>query len=323
MTVRIVKLLGLALLVLLIATIILPALVVRGCDWALGPQLPSADPYLLNVYDHRREELVQMPLGYYLAGVVAAEMPAEFHIQALKAQAVVARTYTVNKLRQYGGSGCERHPEADICTDFTHCQAWISREEAWNKWPLFRQTGYWQKIVQAVTETEGEILTYMGKPIDAVFHSTCGGATENSEDVWSNPFSYLRGVSCGYCIHSPRITETITMTSQEVAERLGVSPEELKLEVVSRTESGRIIQIDVGGRVMRGLEFRQSLGLRSSLVTWLREPGRYTFTTTGYGHGVGMCQYGADGMADKGRDYIQILRHYYTGVELQVVGLGE
>lgn len=320
---RILKLLGLALLVLLFATIVLPALLVRGCDWALGPRLPLSDPVIIRVYDHQREELIEMPLGNYLAGVVAAEMPASFHFQALKSQAVVARTYTINKMREFGGAGCDRHPEADICTDFNHCQAWVSREEAWSRWPLFQRAGYWQKIVQAVEETEGEILTYQGKPIDAVFHSTCGGCTEDSEDVWTNSIPYLRGVPCGYCTHSPRIAETVSLSREEVAERLGISPADLKLEVASRTVNGRIIQIDIGGEVVRGLDFRHCLGLRSSHVTWLQEQGQYIFTTTGYGHGVGLCQYGADGMGQAGMDYKDILLHYYTGVELRIAKLGE
>jgi len=303
--------------------IVLPAVIVRGCNRGLKPPKTEVDPYIIAVWNHRTEELVYMPLGEYLLGVVAAEMPAQFNIEALKAQAMVARTYTMAKLRKQGGGGCSRHPQADICTDHTHCQAWVSKDDALAKWTFFRQDAYWNKIVKAVSETQGQVVTYQGKLIDAVYHSTCGGSTENSEDVWSNKFSYLRAVACEYCAHSPRMSETITLTLAEVAEKLGEQPANLSLEVLERTASGRIIQINVGSKTLRGLDFRSKLGLRSSKVTWLREAERYSFTTTGYGHAVGLCQYGADGMGAEGFSAEEILEHYYTDIQVTRVQLEE
>jgi len=314
---------GLTLLVLFVLLILLPALIVRGCNRGVIPPDVDVDPYMVAVWNHRTEEIVHMPLGEYLLGVVAAEMPAQFHIEALKSQAIVARTYTIVKLRGHGGSGCSKHPDADICTDSTHCQAWISKEDALAKWPFFRQSAYWSKIIKAVSETQAQVVTYEGKPIDAVFHSTCGGSTENSEDVWTNEFPYLRAVNCGYCGHSPRITETIRLSEAVVAEKLGEELQSLKLEVVDWTASGRIKRINVGSQFYRGLDFRTRLGLRSSRVAWLREQGMYTFTTTGYGHAVGLCQYGADGMATQGFNATEIISHYYTGVQVLRVRLEE
>ncbi|MTI93996.1 MAG: stage II sporulation protein D [Firmicutes bacterium] len=314
---RALKIAGVMLATMFVLILLVPALIVRGCGgYRDVPRVP-VDPEMVQVWNHQTGELMPMPLGEYLLGVVAAEMPVSFHIEALKAQAVVARTYAINKLRSRGGAGCDQHPEADICTDHTHCQAWLSREDAMQRWPLFRQGTYWDKITLAVSETRGSIITHQGAPIDAVFHSTCGGSTENSEDVWTNTIPYLRAVECGYCNHSPRLTETVSMTVSEAAEKLGVGGSSLEINVERRTESGRIISVSVNGQAMRGLDFRTALGLRSSLVTWLRDQNRIVFTTTGYGHAVGLCQYGADGMADLGFEFTDILQHYYTDIQVQ------
>ena len=324
MDLRLLKVMGLTVLTMFVLLILLPAVIVRGCSRGDPPLDTEVDPFMLTVWNHRTEELMEMPLGEYLLGVVAAEMPAEFHHEALKAQAIVARTYTVNKLGLAGGSACSQHPEADICTDSTHCQAWMSKDEAFARWSFFRQNSYWNKILKAVSDTRGQVVTHEGKMIDALYHSTCGGSTENSEDVWSNYFLYLRAVECRYCTHSPRYTETVRLSDTEVANRLGLSTQQLHLNVLSRTSSGRIDQIDIGNQVvLRGLDFRSRLELKSSQVSWLREQGMYTFTTTGFGHAVGMCQYGADGMASQGHSMTDILEFYYTDSQVLRVRLEE
>lgn len=311
----------------ILVLLLLPGLLVRGCNWS-GSRVPDIDPQLIRVYNHHTQELMELALGEYLMGVVAAEMPASFELEALKAQAVVARTYALRRLRTLGGGGCERNPQADICTDHTHCQAWLSKEAAMARWSFFQQNSLWAKIGQAVGETKGYYVTYNGRAIDAVFHSTCGGGTENSEDVWSNRHDYLRAKDCQYCLDSPRLTETVRMSQQEVAECLGVSAQSLNLRDAVRTASGRIIQVNVGGgTTMRGLDFRTKLGLRSARTTWLREPQgnsfTYTFTAQGYGHGVGLCQYGAHGQARAGASFQDILKFYYTGVSLDRVSIEE
>lgn len=316
------KKIGLVLLVLLVLLLALPALIVKSCGGKTLPKI-KADPSVIAVWNHKTETLEHLPLGEYLTGVVAAEMPANFHLEALKVQAIVARTYTIAKLRANGGGGCALHPEADICTDSTHCQAWIAKEEAVAKWPFFQQRSYWRKILRAVAETEAQVVTYQGNLIDAVYHSTCGGTTENSEDVWTNAIPYLRSVQCGFCSASPHQSDTITFSAASVAEKLGVPLEELKISVLSSTACGRIIQVSTGQETIRGLEFRQRLGLRSSRISWLREETSYTFTSVGYGHGVGLCQYGADGMAKQGYKAQEIIQKYYTGVQLVRVGVRE
>lgn len=312
----------LALIGMLVLLLLLPALLVKSCGDHKLPQVES-EPCTIAVWNHRTQEIMALPLSEYLLGVVAAEAPASFHLEALKAQAIVARTYAVAKLRQKGGRGCDRHPEADVCTDPTHCQAWLSKEAAFSNWPFFKQRSYWQKLCRAVEETQNMVVTNDGKLIDAVYHSTCGGSTENSEDVWTNKVSYLRSVSCGYCNDSPRLTETVRLSKTQVSEKLGVKPGDLDLVVVSRTDSGRIIKINIGGEVINGLEFRKRLGLRSSKVSWLLEGDSYSFTTVGYGHAVGLCQYGAAGMAEQGCTAVEIIEKYYSGVQIVAAEIGE
>lgn len=316
------KKITLALVGMLALLLLLPALLVKSCGGRKLPQVES-EPCIIAVWNHKTQELMSMPLGEYLLGVVAAEAPASFHLEALKAQAIVARTYAVAKLRRTGGRGCDRHAEADVCTDPTHCQAWLSQEEALANWPFFKQRSYWQKLCRAVGETQNQVVTNEGKLIDAVYHSTCGGSTENSEDVWTNKVSYLRAVPCGYCSDSPRLTETVRLSKQQVAAKLAVKEKDLNLNVVSRTESGRIIKVDIGGEVIGGLEFRKRLGLRSSKVSWLIEGDNYGFTTVGYGHAVGLCQYGAAGMAEQGFTAVEIIEKYYSGVEVVTAEIGE
>lgn len=316
------KKIGVIILIMAALLLLLPLLIVRGCQVKNPPEI-EGEPFILKVWDHRAEKLISLPLGEYLAGVVAAEMPASLDLEALKAQAIVARTYTLARLRASGGSGCDRHPEADICTDSAHCQAWVSQEAAMANWPFFRQRANWRKILRAVAETQGQVITYAGKLIDAVYHSTCGGSTENSEDVWTNVIPYLRRVECGYCQDSPRYTETIELKAEQVAEKLGVSAERLKITVLERTDHGRIIAVDTGQQVLRGLEFRSRLGLRSAKISWLQQGNKYSFTCVGYGHGVGLCQYGADGMAKDGHKAVDIINKYYFGVQVVRAQVGE
>lgn len=317
-----VRKIGFVLLLILVLLLLVPALIVRSCSGKKSPEI-EGDPYIVAVWNHKSEELMHIPLGEYLSGVVAAEMPVSFHLEALKAQAIVARTYTLAQIRKNGGGGCDRHPEADVCTDSTHCQAWVSKDEAVARWPFLRQRSNWRKILSAVSETEALVVVYQGKLIDAVYHSTCGGSTENSEDVWTNNISYLRSVDCGFCNNSPRYTETVQMEAGKVAEQLGVPQRGLNLKVVKRSDKGRIIEIDIGGEIIRGLEFRKRLGLKSSKVSWLQEGNQYSFTTVGYGHAVGLCQYGADGMALNGYLAEEIIEKYYTGVQIIRMQVGE
>lgn len=279
----------------------------------------------IDVFVESKGGVQAMPLEEYLKGVVAAEMPASFHEEALKAQAVVARTYAVRRMRIFGGPGSKEHPGADISTDPVLGQAWISKKECRQKWGLFGYLRYWPKIEAAVRETEGLVIVHRNRLIDPVYHSTCGGHTENSEDVWSGQEPYLRGKPCPYDIDSPHYGTVRDISYEEMAARLGLDALALKtvrgnrdafIQILKTGRGGHASVVRVGDKEMSANEFRLALGLRSSKFTWRLLPDGVRFVTDGYGHGVGLCQYGADGMARRGYKFEEIIKYYYTGVQV-------
>jgi stage II sporulation protein D len=283
--------------------------------------------------------LQQMPLEDYLVGVVAAEAPALFEPEALKAQAVAGRTYTVRAMKKYGGAGSGTHPEADISTDPKHGQAWESQAELRRRWGFWAYFRLWRRVSRAVEETRGELLTYQGQPIAAVYSSTCGGRTENSEDVWGTYVPYLRSVPCSWDRESPRYEETKRFTWADLEKRLGVGLEAVPaaagrgkavpLVVTEAGLSGRIRQAMVGGQLFSGVALREKLELRSTRFTWRPAGDAVEIHTIGNGHGVGLCQYGANGLAKLGRTHREILAYYYPGTtlahlsELKPAGAGQ
>ena len=301
--------------------ILLPALLVRGCDWGLTPSLPNASELVpaIPIVVYIEEELVTMDLEDYIKGVVKAEMPVSFHLEALKAQAVAARTYAVLRMRAFGGSGCEHHPGADITADAQRAQAFASGAPAdWG-----RQTYHYSALVeQAVRETDGLIVTYDDYPIDAVYHSTCGGHTEAAGDVWQQAVPYLLSVECGHCSHSRYYRTNYTLTWEEAARLLqvaGASPGSEIFRIDKTSASGRAHTISTERETWRGLDFRTRLGLPSTHFNHEVCPDVILFQCQGWGHGVGMCQYGADGLARSGRSFLDILSHYYPGTRVRPI----
>jgi stage II sporulation protein D len=306
--------------------LILPAVVVRACR----PPRSEATPH---TYAEDREVrllvdpegiVLRLPLEEYVKGVVAAEMPATFSREALKAQAVAARTFAVRRLRSRGGTGVPGG--ADVRTGVEQGgQAWLSRDQLKQRWGSLAFNLYWPRIEAVVRATRGLILTRHGLPIDALYHSTCGGRTENSEDVWLEARPYLRSVSCPACGHSPHARwSTRTLSLAQIADRLGEDAAAITaaaagrpfLEIASTTATGRAETVRVGDREWRANEFRLRLGLPSTrfIVESLGEQVR--LRVAGWGHAVGMCQYGADGLARQGLDFRAILHHYYTDVAI-------
>ena len=278
----------------------------------------------LHFYRADQKKVVVMELEEYLVGVLLAEMPSSFEMEALKAQAVIARTYTLHQMRSLGGSGCDRSPApADICSDSTHCQAWLDPVEAVVEWGP-ESEGFLERIRQAITETSGEVAVYQGKLIEAVYHSTCGGRTEASHALWSGgALPYLQSVNCPYCKHSPHYREDLLIPFTRLAAALPqditlpvASGENLPLEIASETPGGRVAALKINGSLIEGKELRQLLGLPSTAFTWdIKEEGLLVHTR-GQGHGVGLCQYGADGAAREGKNYRQIIMFYYPGAEV-------
>ncbi len=283
----------------------------------------------VRLYVHAEDRVRVLDLEEYLVGVVAAEMPAEFPQEALKAQAVAARTYIVKRLAA-GGVANPAHPGADICDDPRHGQAWLSREELKKRWGTVKYYNYYYKVKEAVDATRGEVLVYNGQLIDPVYCASCGGRTENSEDVWKAAAPYLRSVPCPYDA-DPTPVQVASFSLEEVDRALGTNLaavpasggsgaggefERPAVKVLERTATGRPKMVEIGGRRLAAVAVRDLLGLRSTNFTWRIEGDAITFTTTGHGHGVGLCQYGAKGMAERGYGYRTILGHYYSGVEI-------
>ena len=264
------------------------------------------------------DTVVEMDLGTYLVGVVRAEMPASFHQEALKAQAVAARTYTLHKIQSGGNHG----DQADICTDSTCCQAYISEDRARANWGDAADD-YETKVETAVRETDGQAILYGGVPILAVFHSSSAGLTRAAGEVWLNDLPYLQAVE------SPEETDRIPNYYSRVEFAAAACKEKLLdafpsadlsgpvsgwLQNPVTDSAGSVETVEVGGVTVKGTQVRTALGLRSACFDWEVRDGKLVFYVTGYGHGVGMSQYGANYMAAEGADYREILTHYYTGV---------
>ena len=299
---------------------------VRGCVMArrgeAGVSMPVAadDPIPIRVYDTRAEETVTRTLEEYLVGVVAGEMPASFPLEALKAQAVAARTYTLYHALH---GGCAAH-DAMVCTSSACCQAYADETRLRERWGKDYKENL-RKITQAVQETAGEVLLYDGEPIEALYHSASGGGTENAEDVYKSARAYLRAVQSSAEAGTARIVGEKTFTAEEFiaciekkrpGAKLTKSGLAGQLEILSKSESGRVLRMRVGSAEMTGRELRGALSLDSALFTFRVSGGQVTVYTRGYGHGVGMSQTGANVMALGGRTYDEILLYYYTGVTL-------
>ncbi len=252
----------------------------------------------------------EMDLEEYLVGVVLGEMPADFETEALKAQAVVARTFTLRTV----GVG-KKHPGM-VCTDPACCQAYFDPED------YVAQGGEGsdvEKIHRAVAETAGQVLYYDGALIEATYFSCSGGRTEDAQAVWGADVPYLRATDSPGEEGAAHYTDTVTFSASEFAAALGLDGSgdpESWLGPATYTDGGGVETMAVCGRIFKGTELRSLLGLRSTAFTMEASGGEITVVTRGFGHRVGMSQYGAEAMAATGADYASILTHYYQGAEL-------
>jgi len=264
-------------------------------------------------------KLADMKLEDYLVGVVAAEMPASFEPEALKAQAVAARTYTLYK-RDHGG--CSAHSGADICTDSNHCQAYVTGAEMTKNWGSKKEE-YLKKITDAVNSTTGQVIYYEGKEIQVFYFASAGGQTEDSENVYSKALPYLRSVESEGEENSSHYYGEITVSVSDFKKKMekfssGISFDSLPLiGNITRFESGRVESIKIGSHTFTGREIREAFALNSANFTIDQTSDAITFHTVGFGHGVGMSQTGANAMAKQGANYLDILTHYFTGVTVQ------
>ncbi|WP_026011384.1 SpoIID/LytB domain-containing protein [Paenibacillus sp. OSY-SE] len=297
----------------------------------------------VRVYLSGTRQVERVALEQYVRGVIAAEMPSDFELEALKAQAIAARTYIVRRLLAQDASGA---PEGADVTDTVAHQAYVPLAELER-----RPQDAVAKLNRAVNETKDIVLTYKGEPIMAAFFSTSNGYTENAEDYWTNPVPYLKSVSSPWDqAISPRYTEQVEMEVSTVLAKLGLSanavpalsrlldssngtnhtpPEPSKhdsklsaaafskdIRILSHTPGERVEHVRIGTHQFTGREIREKLDLRSSAFEWKMEGDKVLITTFGFGHGVGMSQYGAQGMAKEGASAEKIVTYYYKGVSL-------
>ena len=266
----------------------------------------------VGVYLTEEDTVIEMTLEEYITCVVAAEMPYTFYTEALKAQAVAARTYCLYKL--YHGSTHEGG--AQVCSDYSHCAAFVTRDDLLSRYGEQVTNSIVTKISNAVRATEGQILTYNDEPILAAFHSRSYKYTESSLNVWGGYRPYLISVPSP---ESDSIT-SVTLSDSQIFELFSSSSAVECVTAVKNTlsseknESGRQAYLTFNGKMVNAKLLRSLFGFRSTAFEYEKTEDGYVFTVHGYGHGVGMSQYGANEMAKNGASYDEILLHYYTGV---------
>lgn len=260
-------------------------------------------------------EIATVAVEEYVLGAVCSEMPATFHPEALKAQAVSARTWAVYQQLWQKAHPNEALNGADFQADPDNWKGYVTMEQAQERFGENFEA-YWAILTQAVAETEGQILCYEGAPIAAAYHAISAGTTEAAEYVWGSALPYLQAVDSAGDELSPGYEEVVTFPKEELAKLLSVPVEDLWLEILEWTPSHYVSKIHTGAGELSGSEFRRLLGLRSSSFTIAYEGDNISITTHGYGHGAGLSQYGADFMARQGSSYAEILAHYYQNTQL-------
>lgn len=265
-------------------------------------------------------EIEDLNLDEYLYGVVSAEMPADFELEALKAQAIVARTYTIYKIINGG-----KHEGADICDSSACCQAWISKENRMARWDENVRDSNWNKIVTAVNETQGRIITYNGEPINAFFHSNSGGFTEIPINVWGGSgYDYLQVVETSGEDEYSQYSSEAEFTKDELIQKMLENysdfeidfNQENPIQILEYTDSKRVKTVKIGNKNISGVEARKIFGLRSSNFNISVINDKIKFEVIGYGHGVGLSQTGSDSLAKQGYSVDDIINHFYKNIQI-------
>ncbi len=276
----------------------------------------------------KTNEIIAMDINDYLRGVLPSEMPPSYNMEALKAQAIVARTYTYRKMLENAEG-----PDADVCDDFNHCQAFYNKEKIFSIWTNRGfsdevKTDYWDRVNEAVVSTQNQVITYNGEYIKAFFHASSPLRTENIDQIWGGiKIPYLLSVdNLEYEDYSNRNSEVIVSFSdleQKICEKIdsnfklsNIDNIREKIVINSYTTSGRVKDIKVGYLIISAEKLRTLFGLKSTQFELCILQQEVLFKVTGYGHGVGMSQVGASCLADSGKNYIDIIKYYYTGVEV-------
>ena len=323
--------------IFLLIFFLLPAFLTKR-NWEVSAKVPeNIDEEKVNekeVYDYKNygtikllheatNEVEEVDLDTYLCNVVSAEMPVDFELEALKAQAIVARTYTIYKIQN------KKHENADVCDNSSCCQAWISKEDRLARWDEDKRQSNWEKIEKCVNETKGKIITYEGKPINAFFHSNSGGTTELPVNVWGggSQYPYLQIVETAGEDGYTQYQSEVVLSQDELIEKLKTKYQDITidfnnnedLKILEYTDSGRVKTVKFGNHEISGTEVRTLFELKSTNFEIIKEDKNIKFTVKGYGHGVGMSQTGADSLAKQGKNYEEIIKHFYVGVEISEV----
>jgi len=292
---------------------LLPCVGTTHAAEALAASAQAAYNPMLKVYNAQNGKLETQTLEAYVLCVVTGEVPASFGDEAIKAQAVAARTLAAYKMRALGGKGCSKHPEADVCTDSGHCQAYAANTDN-------------ARLGALAAATAGEVITYGGKPIQVFYHSTSGGQTEDVQNVFSAQLPYLISVPSAGEEASPRFSGEVTVPRKRFIQKINDAHPKARLKdatleasvtIAKRNASGRVAMVTLGSDSATGIEMRKLFGLNSANFTIQVTARQVVFRTIGFGHGVGMSQVGANAMAASGVDYRAILAHYYTDTTLQ------
>lgn len=264
----------------------------------------------IKVLNTKTDAITEMNIEEYVLNVLRGEMPADFEIEALKAQAVAIRTYAIKKR----GSNIDVHKGADVCDDYKHCMAYVDEKTAKANWKdNFGANN--QKLKKAVYETEGKIMKYDGEPITAVFHAISSGKTENSNEVWNGEkLPYLSSVDSSVDTEVDGYMTEVEVPITEYEKKTGTSGDKLSYEY---TEGGAVKKFITDDREFTGSEIRAMFGLRSASFAAEKKEGKFVFKVKGYGHGVGMSQRGANEYAKQGMKYDAILKKYYSGVTIE------
>ena len=265
---------------------------------------------IVRIYQVKDKKIIKVPLEEYIYGVVSSEMPVSFEVEALKAQAVAARTYVLYNMEK------RKYENYDVY-DNDNSQVYQTEDVLKKKWKN-KYLEYSNKIKKIIIDTKGQYLSYYVKIINSLFFSTSPGYTENSEDVFSEKLPYLRSVESKWDINSPSYDDIKTYTKEEFCKKLGIDfNNEIKLSDINSSHTGRIISLKVNGKYFKSSEVREKLNLRSTFFNIELKNNNVIIKTKGYGHGVGMSQYGANGMALAGFNYKDILKYYYTGIKIE------
>ncbi|WP_052447282.1 stage II sporulation protein D [Clostridium polynesiense] len=282
----------------------------------------------IKVYISEENKTVELNIEDYVMGVLSGEMPITFELEALKAQAVAARTYALAKML----NNCSASKGAHIC-DTVHCQVYKSKDKRMASWPSNKKEEYWNKLSKAVMETEGQILTYNGEVVlNAQYFSTSWGKTENSQAVFAKEIPYLKSVVSEGEEISNRYKSSAKISLSDFTKAVNAKYPQCKLstyklktqvKIISRNEGGSVKDLKLGEISISGKDFRSLFNLNSANFNIVIDKNNIEINCLGYGHGVGMSQWGANVMAGKGKSYLEILTHYYTGVNVEKITINK